>query len=90
MSAPRCFGSLKNKTNSYAAFLCPALAFAHRAGCAGAIFLRAEADMVRFTFAEAVVFVAPVTKLSRALSHLAFCAFAIFRREAADIIRFVG
>ena len=50
------------KTNSYAAFLCPALAFAHRARCAAAIFLRPEADMVRLTFAEAVVFVAPVTE----------------------------
>jgi len=46
--------------------------------------------MVRLTFAEAVVFLAPVTEFdfSRALSHLAFCAFAIFRREAADIIGF--
>ena len=81
-------GSLK--TNSYAAFLCSALAFAHRARRAAAILLRAEADIVRLTFAEAVVFVAPVNEFdfSRALSHLAFCAFAIFRREAADIIRF--
>jgi hypothetical protein len=46
--------------------------------------------MVRLTFAEAVVFVAPFAEFdfSRVLSHLAFCAFAIFRREAADIIRF--
>jgi hypothetical protein len=53
-------------------------------------FLRAEADRVRLTFAEAVVLVAPVTDFdfSRALSPLAFCAFAIFRRKAADIIRF--
>jgi hypothetical protein len=30
-------------------FFFPALNFAHRARCAAAIFLRAEADMVRFT-----------------------------------------
>ena len=33
----------------YAAFFFPALTFAHRALCAAAIFLRADADMVRFT-----------------------------------------
>jgi hypothetical protein len=31
----------------YAAFFCCALTFAHRARCAAAIFLRADADMVR-------------------------------------------
>jgi hypothetical protein len=44
---------------------------------------------VRFTGAEAVVFVAPITGCDsfRARAHLAFCALAIFRREAADMVR---
>jgi hypothetical protein len=36
--------------NSYAAFFCPARPLAHRARCAAAIFLRADTDMVRFTW----------------------------------------
>jgi hypothetical protein len=40
----------------YAAFFCPAFTFAHRARCAAATFLRADADIVCFTGAESVVF----------------------------------
>jgi hypothetical protein len=86
--------SIWNKTggnkNSYAAFFWAALTFAHRARCAAAIFLRAAADMMRFTWVEPVVLAAPAVGFDpfRAFAHLAFCARAIFRREAADIIRF--
>jgi len=75
---------------SYAAFFFAALNFAHRARCAAAIFLRADADMVRFTGAEPIVFAAPTAGCDPfpALAHLALCARAIFRREAAEIIRF--
>jgi hypothetical protein len=74
---------------SYAAFCCPALTLAHLARCAAAIFLRADADMVRSAGAEPVVFVAATIGFDSfpALAHLAFCASAIFRREAADTIR---
>jgi hypothetical protein len=34
-------------STGYAAFFCPALTLAHRALCAAAIFLRADAGMVR-------------------------------------------
>jgi len=63
--------------------------FAQRVLCAAAIFLRAEADMVRFTRAEPVVFAAAVAGCEpfRTFIHLAFCASAIFRRELADMIR---
>jgi hypothetical protein len=74
----------RRQENGYAAFLCAALTFAHRARCAAAIFLRADADMVRFTGAEAA---AAGFDPFPALAHLAFCALAIFRREAAEIIR---
>jgi hypothetical protein len=40
--------------NSYAAFFFPARTLAHRARCAAAIFLRADADIVRLPEAEAV------------------------------------
>jgi hypothetical protein len=47
--------------------------------------------MVRFTGAEAVVFIAPAAGCDPFLTfdHLAFCAAAIFLREAAEITRFV-
>jgi hypothetical protein len=61
----------------------------HLARCAAAIFLRADADMVRFTGAEPVVSIIATTGCDAflAFAHLAFCARAILRREAADIIR---
>ena len=66
--------------------------FAQRVRCAAAIFLRADADMVRFTPAEPVVFAAAVAGCDRfrTFIHLAFCASAIFRRELADTIRVGG
>jgi hypothetical protein len=65
------------------------VAFAHRARCAAAIFLRADADMVCFTGAEPVVFAIATTGCDSflALAHLALWACAILRRDAADIIR---
>jgi hypothetical protein len=76
----------------YAAFLCPAFNFAHRARWNAAILLREAADMVRLaTGAGLVVFAAAETNTGcdpfRTFAHLAFCARAIFRREAADMIR---
>jgi hypothetical protein len=71
----------------YAAFF-PAFNFAHLDRCAAAIFLRAAADMVRFTGAEFVVFAAAIDcDVARVFAHLVFCACAILRREAADITR---
>jgi hypothetical protein len=63
---------------------------AHRAFCAAAIFLRADADMVRLAGADPVDLTIATTGCDpfRAFAHLAFCASAIFRREAADITRF--
>ena len=51
-----------------------ALTFAHRARCAAAIFLRAEADRVRLIGAEPVVFAAPAPGFDPAFTfaHLAF------------------
>jgi hypothetical protein len=70
-------------------FFFAALTFAHRARCAAAIFLRADADMVRLAGAELGVFPADTDcDCFRTLAHRAFCASAIFRREAAEIIRF--
>jgi hypothetical protein len=73
----------------YAAFFCPAFNFAHRARWNAAIFLRAAADIVRFTGAEAVGFTVATTGCDPflALAHLARCASAILRRDAADMIR---
>ena len=72
----------------YAAFFCCAFTFAHLARCAAAIFLRADADMLRFTGAGPVVFASAIgCDFSRAFAHLAFCARAILRRDAAEIIR---
>jgi hypothetical protein len=70
----------------YAAFFFPALTFAHRARCAAAIFLRADADMVRLAGAEPVTAFAGCDPF-RAFAHRARCASAIFLREAADTIR---
>ena len=63
--------------------------FAQRLRCAAAILLRADADMMRFTRAEPVVFAAAVAGCEpfRTFFHLAFCASAIFRRELSDMIR---
>jgi hypothetical protein len=70
-------------------FFSAVFTFAHRARCAAAIFLRADADMVRFTGAGPVVLVAPSAGCDPlpALAHLALCACAIFRREASDTMR---
>jgi len=71
----------------YAAFFFPAFTFAHRSRCAAAIFLLADADIVRLAGAERVTAFAGCDPF-RPLAHLALCASAIFRREAAEIIRF--
>jgi hypothetical protein len=60
--------------------------FTQRALCAAAIFLRAVADIVRFTSDESVV-LATGLDLLRIFAQRAFCASAILRREAADMIR---
>jgi hypothetical protein len=70
--APHLERSPVGDKNSYAAFFFPAFSFAHRARCAAAIFLRADADMVRFTGADAVVFVFAGFDPLRAFDHLAF------------------
>jgi hypothetical protein len=77
---------LTGHLGGYAACFCR-FSFAHRARWNAAIFLRAAADMMRFTGAEAVVFAAATTDCDSflALDHLALCACAIFRREAADM-----
>jgi len=62
----------------YAAFFCPAFTFDHRNFCAAAIFLRADADMVRFGFCVCFCF-----------AQRARCAAAILLRPAAEIVRFV-
>jgi hypothetical protein len=70
----------------YAAFFC-CFTFAHLARCAAAIFLRADADIVRFTRTGAVVVASAIgCDFSRAFAHRAFCARAILRRDAADMI----
>ncbi|SRR6266567_4865189 len=66
--------------------LLPAFTRAHRARCAAAIFLRADADMVRLAGAEPVTAFVGSDSFP-ALAHRARCASAIFRREAADTIR---
>jgi hypothetical protein len=62
--------------------------FVHLARCAAAIFLRADADIVRFarSGADTGVFAIATGCEFRALAHLAFCARAILRRETADMI----
>jgi hypothetical protein len=64
-----------------------ALIFAHRAFWAAAIFLRADADIVRFEGAWMVVTAVAGCDCFRTPAHLALCASAILRREAADMIR---
>jgi hypothetical protein len=64
----------------YAAFFACALTFAHLARCAAAIFLRADADMVRFGF------IFP-TLLFPVFAHRFFCAKLIFLRADADRVR---
>jgi hypothetical protein len=71
----------------YAAFF-PAFIFAQRARWNAAIFLRAAADIGRFTGTGPVVFASAIgSDFSRTFAHLSFWACAILRREAADIIR---
>jgi hypothetical protein len=68
--------------------LFPAFNFAHLARWNAAIFLRAAADIVRFTGDGFVVFTAVIEcEFSRGFCHLARCARAILRRDAADIVR---
>jgi hypothetical protein len=69
-----------NLTWSYAAFFCCALALAHLARCAAAIFLRADADIVRLGFPAWPDF---------CFAHRARCAAAILLRPATEIVRFV-
>jgi|HubBroStandDraft_6_1064221.scaffolds.fasta_scaffold69446_4 hypothetical protein len=61
-----------NTIENYAAFFFEALTLAHRARCAAAIFLRAEADIVRLFFgaATAAFFVCPFFPFS--FAHRAF------------------
>ncbi len=85
-----CHALVAGSPSYYAAFFFAALNFAHRAFCAAAIFLRADADMVRLAGAEPVFAIAAATGCDcfRTDAHRAFCACAILRREAAEIIRF--
>jgi hypothetical protein len=80
---------LQAKRLLHAAFFCLARTFAHLALWAATIFLRADADMMRFA-ADELALAAITTGLIffPALAHLAFWASAIFRLEAAEIIRF--
>jgi hypothetical protein len=59
--------------------------FAHLAFCAAAIFLRADADMVRLGVAFATNF---GCDCFRTLAHRAFCAKLILLRADADSVRF--
>ena len=58
-----------------------ALTFAHLARCAAAIFLRADADMVRLGF------VLPAWSFAALFAHRAFCARLIRLRVEADSVR---
>jgi hypothetical protein len=90
-TCPRTELELHSETDAlpYAAFFSCARIFAHRAFCAAAIFLRAEADIVRLPGAKPVAFAMTVgCDPPRTFAHRAFCASAILCREAADIIRF--
>ena len=58
------------------------LIFTHLARCAAAIFLRADADIVRLGFAV------PALPSEALFAHRAFCARLIFLRPAAEIVRF--
>jgi hypothetical protein len=71
----------------YAAFWFAARNFVHLARCATAIFLRADADMMRLAGGELGVFAADTDcDRLRNFAHRARCASAILRREAADTI----
>jgi hypothetical protein len=65
----------------YAAFFCCAFTFAHLARCAAAIFLRADADMVRLRF------VLLAWSFAALFAHRAFCARLIRLRAEADKVR---
>ena len=82
--------AIEGSPNCYAAFFFAALTLAHRALCAAAIFLRADADMVRFAGAAPVVFAAPTAGRDsfRTLAHRAFWARLIRLRADADTPRF--
>jgi hypothetical protein len=87
--APHLERSPAGDKNSYATFFFSTFTRAHLARCAAAIFLRADADMVRFTGAEPVVFAVPTAGFDplRAFDHLAFCARLISLRAEADRVR---
>lgn len=79
----------------YTAFFFPAFAFAHLARCAPAIFLRADADMVRLGFflpaCALVAFLARgksvvATLSATAFAQCAFCARLIRLRAEAFIV----
>jgi hypothetical protein len=63
------------------------LIFAHRAFCAAAIFLRADADTLRFGVTPLFPETLPVGFSARILAHRARVAAAILALPAADIWR---
>jgi hypothetical protein len=71
----------------YAAFFFAALTFAHLARCAAAIFLRDDADIVRFAGTEPVVFAAGGCDPFRDFAQRNFCAMLIRFRAEADNVR---
>jgi hypothetical protein len=83
------FASLVERgTFAYAAFFCCVFNFAHLTRCAAAIFLRADADIMRFAGVEFVLFAKAIgCDVARTFAPLAFCACPILRRDAADITR---
>jgi len=70
-------GNVKPLAQSKPYLFFPAFSFAHLALCAAAIFLRADADMLRVGFGARPF----------AFAHRARCACAILRRETAETIR---
>src|ERR1700719_2226874 len=85
-SLPRCRRS--GLRCLYTAFFAARI-FAHRAFCVAAIFLRADADMVRLAGVAPVAFATAAAGCDcfRTLAHRAFCAAAIVRRDCAEITR---
>jgi hypothetical protein len=63
-----------------------ALTFAHLARCAAAIFLRADAEMVRFAGAEPATAFAGCDPF-RAFAHRFFCAMLMRLRAEAERVR---
>jgi hypothetical protein len=72
-----CHRSSRPFRGSYAAFFLAARNAAQRAFCAAAIFLRADADILRFGFGACLL----------AFDHRAFCAKLIRLRADADMMR---